>query len=127
MIIYAATNKLNGKMYIGQTTLDVETRKKRHIYDSKRNNEYKHVHHFARAIRKYGAEIFNWEIIENNIKHINLLNSIEIFYIGYFNTFKRGYNSNLGGEGSSGHQHSELTKAKISKGNKGKKYPKKQK
>ncbi len=38
MIIYRATNLLNGKMYIGQTIKTLEKRRYSHISDAKRNS-----------------------------------------------------------------------------------------
>jgi len=38
MIIYRAVNKINGKTYIGQTTKDLEVRKRQHEYDALRNS-----------------------------------------------------------------------------------------
>ena len=55
MIVYKITNKINGKVYIGQTIRPIEQRYKRHINDAMNNVLNTH---FARAIRKYGQEIF---------------------------------------------------------------------
>lgn len=49
MLIYKATNNINGKIYIGQTTKTLEERKKYHKRDSKRIDNL-----FYRAIRKCG-------------------------------------------------------------------------
>lgn len=49
MLIYKATNKINGKIYIGQTHKSLEERKMCHKHDSKNIDTY-----FYRAIRKYG-------------------------------------------------------------------------
>jgi predicted GIY-YIG superfamily endonuclease len=54
-LIYKATNKVNGKSYIGLTTQDFETRKNQHIYNAL-NNFSTGV--FAKAIIKYGQENF---------------------------------------------------------------------
>lgn len=101
-IIYKATNKINGKCYIGQTKFTLEKRKLEH-----ENSSYNC--YFHKALKKYGLDNFSWEIIENGILN---LNKKEIFYINEYNSFKNGYNLTIGGEGF---PISEKTKKKISK------------
>ena len=95
--IYKISNKINGKVYIGQSN-NLKRRFKEHKirYKSINSNEYNSVIHIA--IRKYNIENFNFEIIEycENSK----LNEREIFWINYYDSFKNGYNCTLGGEGS---------------------------
>jgi transposase-like protein len=91
-IIYKITNKVNGKSYIGQTRFTLEFRWRQHLH--KKDNTY-----FHNAIRKYGAENFTKEILEEC--DVDKLNSREIFYIAKYNTFKEGYNLTIGGEGNS--------------------------
>lgn len=115
MLIYMATNKGNGKMYIGQTVGGLRRRKRRHISDalSKRDNMY-----FHKAIRKYGSDNFNWIIIHNYITTIEDLNVLEIFYIKKYNSFGEfGYNLNAGGNNALA---SEETKKRMSESGKGK-------
>ncbi len=61
MFIYKITNKINGKIYIGQTIRPIEQRFKRHINDATNNIVDTH---FSRAIRKYGKENFYIECID---------------------------------------------------------------
>lgn len=58
-IVYKITNKLNGKVYIGQTTEGIEKRWKRHCGYQINDGTY-----FHNAIKKYGAENFTIEIID---------------------------------------------------------------
>lgn len=89
--IYKITNKVNGKVYIGQTRYTVEFRWRQHIH--KKDNT-----HFHNAIRKYGVDNFIVETLEEcDYKD---LNSKEIFYIAKYDSFKKGYNSTLGGDGN---------------------------
>lgn len=106
MIIYKATNKINGKMYIGQTTRSLDVRMAEHA----RHSDLP----FDRAIQKYGLENFEVEIIDT-ANTIEELNQKEIYWIKYYNTYEGdGYNACLGGENSKGFRHREESKAKMS-------------
>lgn len=91
--IYKITNLINNKLYIGQTQVSLEKRWKEHILDSKRY-DYK----FSRALRKYGEENFKMEVIEEIPD--NMLNDREIYWISFYDSYKHGYNSTLGGSGA---------------------------
>lgn len=110
MIIYMATNKVNGKSYVGQTIGSLKKRKESHISVANRNinNIY-----FHRSIRKYGTVNFYWKIL-HECNDIETLNKLEIYYIGLYDTYRNGYNLTLGGDGSVGYEVSENTKRKIS-------------
>ena len=88
MFIYKITNKINNKMYIGQTIRPVEERWKRHINDALNNILDTH---FARAIRYYKPENFVVEIIDNAITQEEL-NKKEQYWIQYYNSTSDGYN-----------------------------------
>jgi group I intron endonuclease len=101
MIIYKATNKINGKCYIGQTIATLEVRIKRHNNAKNRNT------HFSKAIKKYGIDIFKWTILEFCYSEEEL-NEKEQWYIKYFKSFgEDGYNMCKGGNGTSGYLVSE--------------------
>lgn len=94
LIAYKATNKINGKVYIGITTKTLEHRKKTHIRDSKRMDTY-----FYRAIRKYGEENFIWEVIDT-AETKEELSELEKYYINLYDSFdnkNKGYNTTSGG------------------------------
>ena len=111
-----ATNKINGKKYVGQTVRSLKIRKQCHAYDAfkKVNTMY-----FHRAIRKYGIDNFNWEILHDKITDVKKLNKLEIYYIDLYDTYNTGYNLALGGKNAC---HSEETKRKISDAGKGRKH-----
>ena len=88
MYIYKITNKINNKMYIGQTIRPVEDRWKRHINDAINNILNTH---FARAIRYYKPENFSLEIIDT-AKNQEELNHKEQYWIQYYDSIKKGYN-----------------------------------
>jgi group I intron endonuclease len=118
MIIYKVINKINKKCYIGQTIKLLQKRKNdHHCQANLKSNNY-----FARTLRKYGKDNFEWEVIEKcNSK--NELDEMEFHYIKQYNSFKpNGYNLTLGGDaGTYGWIPSKETREKISKANKGRK------
>jgi group I intron endonuclease len=94
MIIYKVTNLSNGKVYIGKTTLTLNTRKARHYASANRGSET----NFHRALRVYSTECFKWEI-SSKANDENQLNELEILYIKEYNSYKEGYNMTEGGDG----------------------------
>ena len=93
MIIYKATNTINGKCYIGQTRHSLEYRKRVHLTKANQGVDT----HFYQAIRKYGADSFTWEIV-CSAKDKQTLNELETFYITKFDSIKHGYNMVDGGD-----------------------------
>ena len=88
--IYMIKNRINGKMYIGQT-INLQKRWGQHLYRNKRKG-------INQAIKKYGMKNFDVIVVEENIK-LDKVNEREKYWIKHFNTFKgRGYNLNEGGE-----------------------------
>lgn len=111
--IYRLTNLINGKIYIGKT-IDICRRIHQH---STLTSKYKH--HLGNAIKKYGIESFTEDILleikSNNIGKLNIiLSSLERFYIKKYNSYNDGYNSTIGGEGTSGFRWRESSKKKLS-------------
>jgi len=66
MIIYKCENKISGKVYIGQSVKSLEDRKEQHI---KKSNSPKSKFH--KALKSYGVDNFNWEIITLQILKMN--------------------------------------------------------
>jgi group I intron endonuclease len=110
-IIYKVTNKVNNKIYIGQTIYSLYKRKIKHISLA---NSLNIKTHFHKAINKYGKDNFIWQTL-CNCKTKCELDEKEIYYIKHYNTYKDGYNMTLGGEGTIGRVCKESTKIKISK------------
>lgn len=88
--IYKITDKVNNKVYIGQTRYTVEFRWRQHL--NRKDNTPMH-----NLMRKYGAERFTIETLEEC--PIERLNDREIFYIAKYDSFNNGYNLTIGGEG----------------------------
>lgn len=69
--IYKIRNLLNGKVYIGQS-VDLQNRFRCHKHDYKKLNYY-----LYRAIRKYGIDSFEFNVIEH-VNNISKLDEIEL-------------------------------------------------
>ena len=105
-IIYVYFNKAKyekegvEKYYVGQTVGTMEQRagKDGRGYcwkDPSCNSK------FARSIRKWGWNSFEGRVLEEVYEED--LDELEKFYIEQFDSFKNGYNSTLGGEGTRGY------------------------
>ena len=98
----------NGKAYIGITC--VGTAKRWH-----NGRGYAKESHFGRAIRKYG-----WDNIEHEVLHDGMdeqtAKRTEIELIAYYKTqdSEHGYNMTAGGDGATGYHHTEENKRKHS-------------
>ena len=118
MIIYMATNKINGKQYVGQTVGSLKERRRKHVSCSLNNSDNIYFHN---AIRKYGIDLFKWAVIDE-CDTADDLAKLEIYYIKLYGTFDKGYNLTCGGDGGSlGFKHSEGSKLQMSLAKKGKK------
>ena len=118
MIIYKATNKTNGKAYIGQSTFDLEKRKGEHLKGSQRQ---KPRYFFHRAIKKYGMDDFDWEILAE-CETKEELDRTELWFIRKHKTIApHGYNTVLmsgGGDTFNTHPNKEEIRKRISEGTK---------
>jgi len=113
MYIYKTRNKINNKLYVGQT---------RRTF-SKTKNYYGSGKLLKRSIIKYGIENFEKTILEFCF-NFGTLNKTEVYWIDKYNTqFPNGYNLSIGGEGCAGMPGrivSVETREKLSKAHKGK-------
>ena len=114
--IYKITNHINNKLYIGQTTRDLEWRWRKHKKDSicKCGLDTK----FSRAVRKYGVDNFTIEEIERleNCTRKQLTER-EHFWVTELNTIETGYNVqdplvSSGGNTYAGKSESEMAEIK---------------
>lgn len=102
-LIYKYTNKINGKIYIGQTIQTLVMRHKKHLNDGKNS---KNKSYFDRALKKYGENNFILEVVENNID-ADKIDEREIYWIKYFDSYYtsgKGYNMTKGGKWSTSAQ-----------------------
>lgn len=111
--IYKHTNKLNGKTYVGQTWQDPDRR-----WRKSGINSYKNQQAFYNALKKYGWDTFESELIVAAFNELDL-NYLEEYFINQYNSVvPNGYNLKSYSEGKE--THSELTKSLISEKKKGK-------
>lgn len=112
--VYVATNRLNGKQYVGKCTRKFENRRSAHFKDAKRGA----TQVFACAIRKYGRDAFDWDILFESDSG-SVLSRVEIMCIADMESMvPNGYNMTAGGECGHGPNRPE-TRAKISAAKKG--------
>lgn len=105
--IYAHINKINGKVYIGQTCY-------RNINQRWRHGEgYKHSPHFYNAIQKYGWEKFEHIILFEDICGYELADAIERELIQKYQSNNSEYGYNISSGGSYGRTLTDETKNKI--------------
>lgn len=108
MQVYKITNRINGKIYIGQTTKSLQRRWTKHCIAAKTDNIP-----FHKALMKYGFENFTVEQIDV-ASNADELNQKEIYWIKYFNSvIPNGYNVCKGGKGVSGFKASNETIKKL--------------
>lgn len=98
--IYKYENKINHKCYIGQS-IDIERRQYGHKSAAYNEKASDYNSQFHQAIRKYGFDNFDFEIIailssEEYSKEV--LDQLEKFFIKYYNSYENGYNATSGGD-----------------------------
>lgn len=145
-IVYKITNKTNGKSYVGWTSHTLEERWGQHVKSAMKEQSNRK---FYNAIRKYGVEVWNTEILCEVADATEAKNK-EIELIQHFDSYYQGYNATLGGDGNNGiimseesnkarsdklkgipknynrmlgKKHSETSKQKIADAHKGMKKP----
>jgi len=94
-IIYKHTNIKTGKAYIGLTCRSLVIRWGEH---KRKASSCKYINnHFHNALRKYGTNCWEHEILVGSITSLDEAYMHEKFYVDKFNTFTNGYNSTVGG------------------------------
>lgn len=97
--VYKATNKVNGKSYIGQT-VDFRSRVWQHMRCYEREDCK-----FHDAIKEFGIDNFDFDIIDTTDSEEKAV-ELEKYYIEKYDTYHTGYNMNKGGVG--GHNSSAV-------------------
>ena len=114
-IVYKHTSP-SGKVYVGITSQEPESR-------WRNGNGYKFNKHFSNAVKKYGWDKFEHEIVKSGLSKEEA-EAIEIELISTLKSNNRlhGYNITPGGmcsSGMRGKRHSEETKRKMSEAHSG--------
>lgn len=91
LLVYKATNIIDGKSYVGQTTTNLANRKSSHKTKALRLNK---PSPFYRAIRECGWENFTWEVVGycESLEELDKLEADTIEELG-----GKAYNSSTGG------------------------------
>ncbi len=113
--VYMAVNKINGKRYIGVTGRTVELRAFEHVRDALKGIGRGA---FAHAIRKYGADGFDWLVVSDHDAGREAVAEEKRL----IRTVKPEYNSTIGGEGYHPRVLSEDARRRISEANRGNTY-----
>jgi len=96
LIVYKLTNKVNGKIYVGQTRFSLDKRFKDHIYGINAGAR-KHLP-LNRALKKYGGDHFKKEVL-CECASLDDLDVAETAFIYYYNSLApNGYNVKEGGQ-----------------------------
>ena len=114
--IYKITFKYDGRMYIG-SSINIHNR----WYNHKKLNSGQVI---CRALKKYGIENFDWDIIET-VSDLSKLTEREQYYLDYFKPFvdlHQGFNVRKIADSNLGVKASNETRQKQSIAKKGKKF-----
>lgn len=111
-IVYVAINLANNKLYVGATSKGIEKRRSQHFRKAKSGGNDL----FAKAIRKYGEEAFDFIIYQRCRSPQHAL-KLERKLVA---ALLPEYNMTAGGEGLLGRKLSEETKRRIGDANRGK-------
>jgi group I intron endonuclease len=109
--VYVATNKVNGKQYVGLTRLGVATRARHHGYKTGTAKTY-----FHRALGKYGMGSFEFVEYVSALDD-SCLSEIERIVI---QQLQPAYNLTNGGEATAGRKYDAATLERIRAANTGK-------
>jgi group I intron endonuclease len=109
-VVYLIENTFNHKVYVGQTTQPPQRRWTRHKI-LLRNGDHKNPH-LSAAWEKYGAEVFEFAVIEEQFCKDDL-DTAEIFWIAYLRYCGVQLYNKLAG-GNAGGKHTEETRRRMS-------------
>lgn len=107
--VYMATNRVNGKRYIGFTSRSMARRAYEHEWEATKSKRVR-LYIFHKAIRAHGADMFDWTILADGLSQPDAL-ALEEKMVA---ELKPEYNSTAGGKGSAGRVRSAEERARQS-------------
>lgn len=114
-VLYKATNRLNGKFYIGFTSRRLANRWAEHI----RHARYRvNKGSFYKAIRKYGPGVFDLTVLET----VSTWRDATQREIALIAESRPAYNSTAGGDGAAGHRVTAEGRRRMGEIHRGNKY-----
>lgn len=121
--VYLILNTVNSKVYVGQS-VDVKIRYIAHLSALRIGTTKKSNPYLQRSFDLYGESAFDFVLLERCERNKFLLNSLERFWIDYFNSANSlyGYNLIAYSESLLG-EYSELSKEKMRQAKLGKSMP----
>lgn len=99
--IYLILNDINPEqIYVGQTTRDIDTRWREHLYKAEETTDLTKLYCKMRAYNISNFRIKSIKKYESSDKDclIDMLNEGEKYYISIFDSYKNGLNSTFGGQ-----------------------------
>lgn len=99
-VIYCFKNKVNGKVYIGQTIKSLRKRVIQHMTNSRPTTK-SHKSYFHHALNKYGIDNFDLIVLERCVSQKEL-DERERYWIAYYNSTNKQYGYNIESGGNNG-------------------------
>ena len=116
--IYIIQNKLNSKVYIGQTIQDPALRWSKHKSDTRHEGiKSKYTSRLHNAMRKYGVTNFSFTVVDTAFSKEHL-DGLEVLYIRLYRSLNKEIGYNLKSGGANG-KHSPETIVKLRKASTG--------
>lgn len=94
--VYKICNTVNDKVYIGATHYDLERRLSEHKREANKNHRRNRC--LYQAMNQYGTDQFYIEPIEE-CPNDDTLYEREQYWVGFYDSYRNGYNGTLGGVG----------------------------
>lgn len=94
-LVYLATCKASGKVYVGCTAKSLRERREQHHLSAVNGSPHK----FHKALRELGLSSFEWTVLGTATSKAAMF-AMERSCVARYNSYRSGYNSTPGGQGS---------------------------
>jgi group I intron endonuclease len=112
-VVYLATNRLNGKRYIGVTSRGLAARRRQH--ETAPNGRAVTCRYFHAAVKKYGPDAFDWAVLAT----CDTFESALLEEVRLISKIKPEYNLTTGGQGAKGAVFSKERRERIASAKRG--------